>query len=254
MSAYLAFTKKEGLAVLRNGKLLLLTVIFLLLGLMNPLIAKFTPDLISSLSLEGITLTVPTPTAFDSWTQYYKNLPQFGLIILVIVFSSSLTSELTKGTLVNMLTKGLPRTTVIFSKLTVSGLLWTLGNLLAFAVTYAYTAFYWPTDLQNHLFLAASFLWLFGIFLLASIYLGSVLFFETSGTLLFCGGLVACLFLANIFPKVSEYNPLYLVSQNLQLINGSLQLSDFYPAILVTLIWIIFSLIASCLIFNKKAL
>ena len=49
MRAYLAFTKKELFEFTKTYKLLLLVTVFLIFGFMNPVVAKFTPDLMELL-------------------------------------------------------------------------------------------------------------------------------------------------------------------------------------------------------------
>ncbi len=79
MNAFIAFTKKEWLETIRSGKLVILTVLFLLFGIMNPAIAKLTPwmmELMSeSLSGTGLIVTQIQVDALVSWTQFFKNIP-----------------------------------------------------------------------------------------------------------------------------------------------------------------------------------
>lgn len=70
--------------------------------MMSPLAAKLLPQILAS---EGISITLPDPSAIDSWSQFFKNISQMGLIVTVILFSGVLGTELSKGTLINMLTK-----------------------------------------------------------------------------------------------------------------------------------------------------
>lgn len=254
MSSYLAFTKKEFTECIRSSKLVIMAIVFLLIGIMNPVLAKVTPDILKSLASDGMTISVADPTALDAWTQYYKNMPQFGLIVLVIIFSGILTNEISKGTLINMLTKGLKRSTVIAAKMTMSAVIWTLCYLIAFAVSYGYTIYFWPDDSCEHLILAAACLWLFGLLLLAAIMLGSVLFKGIGGSLLFTGGLVAIMFVLDIFPKVSDYNPILLASGNMGLITGAIETGDIIKPVIVSLVLMIAFLFGACSIFNKKFL
>ena len=138
MKAFWAFTKKELTEYYRTAKIMILMVVFLLFGMMNPVLAKFTPEIIKA---AGLDLNLPDPTAMDSWAQFFKNVGQMGLIIVVIVFSGIMANEFSKGTLINILTKGLKRKTVILSKFTVASCLWALSYLLCFVVTYFYTAY-----------------------------------------------------------------------------------------------------------------
>lgn len=43
MKSLLAFMKKEWMEQVRSGRLLILVIIFILLGIMNPAVAKLTP-------------------------------------------------------------------------------------------------------------------------------------------------------------------------------------------------------------------
>lgn len=254
MNSYLAFTKKEFTECIRSSKMVIMAVVFLLIGIMNPVLAKVTPDILKSLASEGMTITVADPTALDSWTQFYKNMPQFGLIVLVIIFSGILTNEISKGTLINMLTKGLKRSIVIYAKMTMAAVTWTLSFLIAFGVSYGYTVYFWPEDSCDNLFLAATCLWLFGLLLLAAIMLGSVLLKGIAGSLLFTGGFIAIMFVLDIFPKVSDYNPILLASGNMGLITGVMEASDVVKPVVVSVVLMIAFLLGACSIFNKKFL
>ncbi len=98
--------------------------------MMNPLTAKITPQLVENFMPEGMIVNLGEPTALDSWMQFYKNVPQLGLVVLVILFSGMMSQEYSKGTLINMLTKGLARRSVILSKLTVALVMWTAAYVI----------------------------------------------------------------------------------------------------------------------------
>ncbi|WP_310603149.1 ABC transporter permease [Anaerosporobacter sp.] len=252
MSSYWAFTKKEFLGCFRTSKLVVMAVVFLLLGIMNPVTAKLMPELFKSLNTEGIIFTIPEPTALDSWMQFYKNVPQMGLIVLVIVFSGVLTNEISKGTLINVLTKGLKRSNVILAKMTMVTAVWTMCYILAFVVTYGYTVYFWPEQSCNNIVLAAVCLWLFGVLLLSAIMLGSVLVKGTSGCLLFVGGVVVLMFLINMIPKADAFNPIVLAAGNMNLITGAMAVGDLVKPIVVSVVLIIGFLGGACSVFNRK--
>lgn len=79
----------------------------------------------------------------------------------------------------------------------------------------------------DHLVAALLGVWLFGVLLLASDLLGSVISKSSYSSLLFTGIMVAVMFLLNIVPKIQEFNPIRLVSEPYGLITGTLRLSDF---------------------------
>ncbi len=67
MTEYTAFVKKEFCEQVRTYKLLVTGLVFLLLGMMNPLTAKFMPELISNFMPAGMSIEMTEPTMMDSW-------------------------------------------------------------------------------------------------------------------------------------------------------------------------------------------
>ncbi|MPW24365.1 ABC transporter permease [Alkalibaculum sp. M08DMB] len=252
MRSYIAFTKKEFHEIWSTYKFFILITVFLLLGMMNPITAKITPQLLDSFMPEGMVIAIAEPTALDSWMQFFSNVPQIGLIVLVIVFSGVMTSEFSRGTLINLLTKGLSRSTVILSKFTMSSAVWTLCYILCFAVTYFYTAYFWSSESINNIGFSVFCLWLFGILLLAIIMLGGVLFKNSYGGLLLTSGLVVVLMLVNIVPNLQNYNPISLASNNMALLTGDVPISDFTGAIVICGVGIIAFITSAIILFKKK--
>lgn len=69
MKSLLAFMKKEWMEQVRSGRLLILVIIFILLGIMNPAVAKLTPWLLEmmadSLEASGMTVTAVMPLSAE---------------------------------------------------------------------------------------------------------------------------------------------------------------------------------------------
>lgn len=252
MTAYCAFIRKEFMEGFQTHKTLVLTGIFLLFGMINPLTAKLMPVLIDSFMPPGIQITITEPTALDSWQQFFKNVPQIGLFVLVIVFSGLMSGELSRGTLIPMLTKGLPRRTVILSKLTGAVTIWTACYLLCFAVSYSYTILIFQRLSIPHLIFSAACVWLFGILLLSVTLLGGILFSNNYGCLLFTGSSVLLLFLLNMIPALRPLNPLILISQNMSLLMEKTLVSDFMVPVIITVLITALSTMCSILTFGRK--
>ena len=254
MRSYIAFCKKEVLENLRTHKVLILMIVFLLFGMMSPLTAKLMPEIFKSLALDGIVITIPEPTALDAYAQFFKNTSQMGLLVVLLVFGGMLSSEITKGTLINMVTKGLSRPVVILSKFTVASLLWTLTLLASFATTIGYTAYLFGSDVQPNLLFSIFCLWLFGLFLLACL-----LFFSsfTSGNfagLALTAVSLLILLLLDIFPRLHALNPIALASLNTALLSGAAQISDLSTPIGVTLGFTVLLLGSSMMVFRRRKL
>ncbi|MBS3985491.1 MAG: hypothetical protein KGZ66_07785 [Selenomonadales bacterium] len=253
MKPFVAFASKEFTEGLRTYRLIILAVILLFLGLMSPLFAKILPELLSGMDLGGgIVITAPAATAIDSWAQFFKNVGQTGMLALIVTFSGIIGSELTRGTLIILLTKGLKRHTVIMAKFLSASVMWTASYLLSLAVCYVYTQYFWPAGTLNNAFLAFVSLWLFGELLIALLIFGGVLFGSSYGSLLTGFGAIGILSLLNVFPSVHKYNPITLASDALNLLTGHKPPTDFIPATVVSIFMVVAFLAMSIVVFNRK--
>jgi len=253
MKAFIAFTKKEFTESLRTYRLIVLAAVFFLLGIISPLTAKMMPELLSGVDLGGgLILTMPEAVAMDAWAQFFSNVGQMGMLALIITFCGITANELSRGTLINLLTKGMKRHTVVLSKLLSASTLWTGGYLLCLAVCYSYTAYYWPVGGLNDVFFAFFAPWLFGELLIALLIFGGILFGNFYGSLLTCGGVIIALNLLNILPQARQYNPIGLAGDTLNLLNAQKQAADFIPAMIICAAALLLLVAASIALFNKK--
>lgn len=253
MRTFIAFTKKELYEMAKTYKLFLMGIVFFVLGVTNPLLAKLTPEIMKNYLPEGMVIKIQNPTALDSWAQFFKNVPQMGLLVLLIAFCGIISNEISKGTLTNLLTKGLSRKTVLLSKFTASNIIWAISFWICFLISYGYTKYYWDDSVYNLLF-SVSCVWIFGIMLLSLSLLGEVLKSNNYGALMFTGMNVVIMLLLKIIPNALKYNPVSLITSNMELISNSKSPSDFYICLVITGIITIFSLVFALSIFDKKKL
>ncbi|MDR2956984.1 MAG: ABC transporter permease [Coriobacteriales bacterium] len=253
MSHYLAFLKKEVMEGFRTYKVLIMVLVFAAFGILSPLTAKMTPVLLDALA-EEFTISLPEPAAIDSWTQFFKNIAQMGIIVVVIVFGGILATELSRGTLINMLTKGLSRVAVILSKYTYMVLIWTVCLLICFIITFAYTSYLWPNDEVRNLVFSVFCLWLFGVFILSILLFSATLVRGMSGCLLMTGGSIVVMLIISIWPAVEKYNPLSLASFNVQLLMDTYKVTDLFWSIGVAAVLSVIFVTTSIILFRKKQL
>lgn len=249
-----AFIRKEFLEQLRTYKVLIMFAVFLLFGMASPLTAKLLPDIISSLGVEGMTITFPEPTYIDAYTQFFKNTTQMGMIVLLLVFSGSIPQEVSKGTLINMLSKGLPRPAVIFAKYIAGTALWTASYAAAAAACWGYTVFLFGSFAGQNLLFSFFCLWLFGAFVLAVLMFAGTITKGHYGGLLAAVAILAVLLFLGIIPDKHMLNPMSLASVNVPLLQGTVS-----PAQVMNAVWTAVASVAACLgaavlIFRKKKL
>ena len=254
MKQLIAFSKKEFLEVWRTGKFLILLLIFILFGIMNPAIAKLTPWMMeqfaTSLEESGLIITEVTVDAMTSWTQFYKNIPM-GLIAFLLIFSGILTTELQKGTLINMLTKGLSRNFVIIAKVIVMIVLWTLNYWSCFFITYIYNEYFWDNKIANHIYFSAFCIYLFGIWLITLLMLISTMVTTTSFVTVGTGVVFFIVYMLGLLPDIKIYLPTKLLDSS-GLLASVGKVGDYTISIWVTIIVSIIQLVVAMRVFYKK--
>ena len=232
MRQFMAFVKKEWMEQLRTGRFLLLLIVFLLFGILSPALAKLTPLLYEmmqeSMQEQGLVLQSVTVTALTSWQQFYKNISMM-LLVLVAMSSGVLTGEYQKGTLIIVLTRGLPRWMVIAGKMLVQMVCWTIYYWSAFGITLAYTVYFWDNGIAKHWLFAGFGIYLVGLWLLGLLMLGSVLLRNNMGVMLFTGAVVMVCYLAGMVPDIAGWLPTRLLASG-TLLNGVVKMDEFAKA------------------------
>jgi ABC-2 type transport system permease protein len=254
MKKYIAFTKKEFMEQLRTYRVLILFSVFFLFGLMSPLLAKLLPEILSGMEIQGMVITIPEPTALDAYTQFFKNMAQMGMIVILLVFGGILSNELSRGTLVNILAKGLGRPTVILAKYTAMVVMWTAVLVFSGLINQAYTVYLFDVSDVKHTVYAIFCLWLFVAYVLSLIILSSTLTAGSFGGLILTAAALAALLILDVFPKLEKVNPIYLSSKNMAFITGELSPADSWIPVLITAVLILFNIGASIILFNRKKL
>jgi len=150
--------RKEFQFQWRTKRVLIVVAIFLVFGMLSPVIAKFTPELISSLEeTAAFADLIPEPSVIDSINQYVSNLTQFGFILVILLGMNAVAGEKEKGTAAMVLSKPIPRWSFILSKYIAQGTVYLLAISLAGLAAYYYTSYLFD-GLQFSGFALANFL------------------------------------------------------------------------------------------------
>ncbi|MCL1922343.1 MAG: hypothetical protein FWG15_00475 [Propionibacteriaceae bacterium] len=255
MRAFLSLSRKEFMENIRTYKLVIMVLALSVIGLMSPFLAKVLPDLISGTDLgNGVVLTLPEASSVDSWTQFFSNIAQLGMLVVIIVFCGLMASELSKGTLVPLLTKGTPRGAVILSKFFVSVLIWSVAYAISWAVCLVYTYYFWGIQEFHHPWMTFLAPWLFGVLLISLMILGGTFFSNIGGSLGLVAFTVVVLNLINLAPWTRKYNPVTLAEGTLDLMTGAKSVDDFIPAFTHCGVMIVVVMALSLYVFHRKQL
>lgn len=256
MRQFFSFVKKECMELSRNGKLIILSILFILFGIMNPAMAKLTPWLLETMSDQladsGMIITEVTVDAMSSWTQFFKNTP-VALVVFIIMLGGSFTVEYQRGTLVNMVTKGMKRWKILTAKLLVTEGMWTLCYFGCFGITYGYNAYFWDNSIARHLWFAVVSYWLCGMWLVSVIPLASAFSDSSAPVLLAVGAAYLLPTFLGMFPKIKVYLPTHLMD-SMDLLTGAAEPKDYLKALAVAGILFIANIIIGIAGFNRRKL
>lgn len=139
MTGFTTLLRKEWLEQWRTARLPLVATVFLLVGLVSPLLARFTPDILRSVGGSQFTIVLPTPTMADAYDQLAKNLGEFGALIAVLLAMGSVATEKERGTAALILTKPAGRGAFLLAKLVAIGTTLGVATILGAIGAWFYT-------------------------------------------------------------------------------------------------------------------
>lgn len=207
MTGFGALLRKELLEQWRTSRLPLVAIVFLLVGLSSPLLARFTPEILKALGGNQFQIILPTPTAGDAYDQLAKNLGQFGALIAVLLAMGSVATEMERGTAALILVRPVGRGAFLVSKLVAIATTLAVSTAVAGAGAWFYTlVLFEPVPVDG--FVAAMVLqWLALVAYAAITFLGSTL---TRSAVAAAGlGVAAFIVLGilSIVPTIGRYLP-----------------------------------------------
>jgi ABC-2 type transport system permease protein len=209
MTGFAVFLRKELREALRSNRLVVVSAVFLLLGIISPLTAKYTPELLKLIGTgqSGVTITFPAPVVTDAIAQYLKNVAGTGILIALLVPMGMVAREKERGTAAFALAKPLSREAYLAAKLVALLVMMAVGVALAALATWFYTALLFKPIAPGG-FLACTLLILFSLLVYALLtFLGSVL---ARSQLPAVGVGIAAWFiisLIGIVPSATKYTP-----------------------------------------------
>ena len=252
MRIFLSLLKKEAIEGARTKKIISTFILFLFIGLISPLTAKLTPMIIQSIATGNIDINVAPPSEIDSWTQFFKNISQIGMFGLAIILSTQMANEFQKGTLINLLSKGLPRYQVVLSKIFYNFILWFIAYFCSFILTYFYTKYFFGISFPiRNILMAALLPFIFGLFLISLEILAGVISGNVIGTLILTTVGIVIQLILSIRDEIVKYMPIALIGKPVNLIKG-IGYDDYYVPIIAGSILLILCIVISIAVINKK--
>lgn len=238
MNQLLLLLKKDLMDLYRNKKILILIIVFLLIGLLSPLFALLTPQILEYLSKENsdIIISIPDPTFIDSYMQFFKNISQIGLFILIIVYSSLIVEERQKGMFANLIINGANKYNFVLAKVISQIIVFTIIYLVSILLFFLYTYILFEQVFTSYFLISFISYYVYIIFLIGIINLISSITKTVITTIVFNFLILFGLMLFDIIPKIGKYLPNYLSNIANNIIIDANYFSYFGYNIIITII------------------
>ncbi len=255
MRQWTVLFKKEWIEMTRNFKILWIPLVFILLGIMQPVTSYYLPEIIKAAGElpEGAVFEIPVPTPQEVLVQTFGQYSQIGILVLVLAFMGIVAAEKNSGVSDIILVKPVSFANYITAKW-VSITIMTLGSfLLGILVSWYYTGVL-IGDVGFGELLKGSLVygtWL--VFLVTVTLLLSSLFksniFVAGMSLLVAIGLSA---LTSLLSKWMTWSPARLSTHASSLLLTGSPDKQFALSLTVSLLLILVLLVSSIYLFAKK--
>ena len=257
MTHFAVLYRKEMTEMVRNYKLMWIPLVFILLGIMQPVSAYYLPQILETFGglPEGAKIEIPTPTGPQVLMEVLANYGMIGVLILVLSGMGVVSGERQSGVAGMVMMKPVPYSSYILSKwagfLTI-----TLSSLL---IGYA-ASWYYTNLLIEHVAFAPVFqsiavysLWLVFVVTLT-------IFFSTlmkgTGSVAFVTIFVVVILstVTSLITKYTKWSPATMTEHAGTLLQAGELQSSFILAVVTTLVIIVGILVLTIQVFKQKEL
>jgi ABC-2 type transport system permease protein len=140
MSGFGVLLRKELLEAWRTRRLPVVAVLFLVVGIISPLTARYMAEILDLALGDQMAIPLPAATAVSALEQLQKNMGQFGALAAIALAMGSVSGELDRGTAALVLAQPATRGAFLAAKLVAIGVVLAVGVLVATVVAWIYTA------------------------------------------------------------------------------------------------------------------
>ena len=131
MSGFGILLRKELLEAWRTRRLPVVAVLFLVVGIISPLTAKYLNEILTLAMGDQLPIALPDPSASMALEQLQKNLGQLGALAAIALAMGSVSGELDRGTAAMVLAQPVGRPAFLAAKLLAIAAVLGIATLLA---------------------------------------------------------------------------------------------------------------------------
>jgi len=229
---------KDFLEQRRTSKLLVFLAVFLIVGIISPVLAKYTPQLLKMIpnlppDMAALMLKLPAPTLKDAIDQYAKNASQFGVLLVIVLTMNAIAQERERGTAAMLFSKPVKRGAFILSKWLVGMATVTIAVIVSGIACYIYTVVLFSfLPLGKYLIFNLFLLLFLGVYLSLAL-MASALARTQSTAAAIAFGLLIILLILSTLPRISDFCPTGLLNWGSGLMGG--EYTTYWPALVISL-------------------
>jgi ABC-2 type transport system permease protein len=211
MTAFGILLRKELLESVRTLRLPIFAGLFLVLGILSPVTARYIQEIVGAFAPAQIGIVFPPPTASDAVDQLQKNIGQFGSLAAILLAMGSVAVEKERGTAAFVLVKPVSRAAFLAAKVAALGIVLALASALAVGAGWIYTTILFAPQQIEGWIVFGVFLWLSTASYAAVTFLGSTITGSSSAAAGIGFAALIGLALLSAVPQISRYLPSGLV-------------------------------------------
>jgi len=252
MKNFFVFVQKEWKQFLRELKIIWFPVVFLFLGITQPVVSYYLPSILKALGGgQGITID-PSMTAQQGGQVLASTLgsqfDQLGVIIIIVSLMGIVQSDKANGMLSFILTRPVSITSYLSGKIISHYLFIACSVTIGYFISYAYVVFLFTSVPLMPLFLSLLYYLIWVLFIVSFTTMVSTIF-NSQGmiALLSIVFLLGCRIIVGLNPIIDSLNPASMSSFATKL----LITGNFEPITLWSLLSTIFWLLVTILMTNR---
>jgi ABC-2 type transport system permease protein len=240
--------------LLKTSKFIIFPVVLILVAITSPLSAKYLNDLLKfALEGSGIVMAFGEPTVFDSYSQYFGNIYEIYLYVIIFIAVGMFVRDKTKGLLPLVLSKPISRTKYIISKFVSLGTLILVSLFIGYLVFGYYTFFLFDEVDMLGLFYGTLLYFVYIIYILSlSMFASTHSKSYILAVVITFGGMMLFGLLALFNVGVFKFLPGLIITNIMELLTDSFVISDIIWNVVVTLIISAIFMTLSILRFKKQ--
>ena len=247
MNNFIVLIKKEFVQMVREFKVIWLPIVFILLGLTQPIVTYYLPSILEALGGgQGIKID-PSMTAQKGGEVLASTLgsqfDQLGLMIIVISMMSIIQTDKANGMLAFILTRPVTVISYIGGKVVSNYLIAAFSVAIGYFASYLYVNFLF-TDLPiSHMITGILFYLVWVLFIVSFTTMISAIF-HSQGIIALISiiFLIGCRIIVNLNPIIDFVNPASMSKHAMEVLITGSAISSVFCNVLVAFVWIFLTL------------